>query len=75
MINLVLCDNGAYINVASVYRWFIDEDISIDKYTVQASIVGPQRPFSVTTRDSKPEAEAALIAILSPIAQTINSAV
>ena len=64
MTTVVQTDNGDYINVASVYRWSITEDVTAKGHTVLAHIHGPQRPFTVTTREERASAETVLKSIL-----------
>lgn len=64
MTTVVQCDDGGYINVALVYRWSITEDVTADGHTVLAHIAGPQRPFTVCTREERTSAETVLKAIL-----------
>jgi hypothetical protein len=61
---VIQCDNGDYLNVSSVYRWSVTEDVTRDGHMVQAHIHGPQRPFLVCTRTSEEGARHALKAIL-----------
>jgi hypothetical protein len=68
---VVQCDDGGYINVASVYRWSITEDVTADGHTILAHVAGPQRPFVVATREERTNAEAVLRAILELAAHVI----
>jgi hypothetical protein len=64
VVTVVQCDNGDYLNVGSVYRWSITEDVTAKGHTILAHIHGPQRPFVVCTRTSRKDAETQLNALL-----------
>lgn len=69
MVNLsvvVQCDDGSYLNVGLVYRWFIDEDITNRSmpFTIMASVQGPQHPFKVFHRETRERAQTTLDDIL-----------
>jgi hypothetical protein len=70
----VQCDDGGYINVGSVYRWSVEEDVTNkdDPFTVKAHFGGPQHPIPVCKRSTKSGAQSTLDNILRQAAFPIH---
>lgn len=71
---LIQCLDGSYLNVGSVYRWFITEDIigvHNSAWEIKASAVGPQNPFKVARFDDEDKAKAELLHMLQSVATVL----
>jgi hypothetical protein len=65
----VKAEDGSYIAIAHVYRWFISEDATRRKgqFSVRASLPGPQQPFAIMSWDSREKAEEALAKLIMAV--------
>jgi hypothetical protein len=70
----VQCYDGGYINVGSVYRWFINFDVANHEnpFCIMASVAGPQHPFKIAYRSTEEGAQSTLDNILRTAAFPIK---
>lgn len=49
----IRCEDGSYLTIAHVTRWFVVEDGVTRKGEIKASIPGPAHPFTIARYDDK----------------------